>query len=54
MCGILCKLDKEKAYDHVDWYFLLAIMQKKKKKDLGINELGGSSGVLPQQLSLCW
>ena len=27
-CGILCKLDIEKAYDHVDWSFLLTIMQK--------------------------
>ncbi|RVW78712.1 hypothetical protein CK203_048470 [Vitis vinifera] len=27
-CGIWCKLDIEKAYDHVDWSFLLTIMQK--------------------------
>ena len=25
---ILCKLDIEKAYDHVDWDFLLAVMEK--------------------------
>ena len=27
-CGILCKLDIEKAYDHVDWSLLLTVMQK--------------------------
>ena len=26
--GILCKLDIEKVYDHVDWSFLLIVMQK--------------------------
>ena len=26
--GILCKLDIEKAYDSVDWSFLLTVMQK--------------------------
>ena len=26
--GILCKLDIEKAYDNVDWYFLLTVVQK--------------------------
>ena len=26
--GILCKLDIEKAYDNVDWYFLFTVMQK--------------------------
>ena len=26
--GILCKLDIEKVYDHVDWFFLLIVMQK--------------------------
>ena len=26
--AILCKLDIEKAYDHVDWSFLLAVMEK--------------------------
>ena len=27
-CGILCKLDIEKTYDHVNWSFLLTVMQK--------------------------
>ena len=31
-----------------------AVLIANKEKDFGINELGGSSGVLPQQLSLCW
>ena len=26
--AILCKLDIEKAYDHVDWSFLLVVMEK--------------------------
>ena len=26
--GILCKLDIEKAYDHLDWNFLLSVMSK--------------------------
>ena len=27
-CGILCKLDIEKAYDNVNWSFLLLVMKK--------------------------
>ena len=25
--GVLCKLDMEKAYDHINWNFLLLVMQ---------------------------
>lgn len=27
-CGILCKLDIEKTYDHVDWACLLSVLHK--------------------------
>ena len=26
--GVLCKLDVEKAYDHINWSFLLKVLQK--------------------------
>ena len=26
--GVLCKLDIEKVYDHVNWKFLLAVIKK--------------------------
>ena len=26
--GVLCKLDLEKAYDHINWDFLMTMMQK--------------------------
>ena len=26
--GVLCKLDIEKAYDHVNWKFLIAVLRK--------------------------
>ena len=36
--GVMCKLDIEKAYDHVCWKFLLAMLKK-----MGFGE--GLSGV---------
>ena len=27
--GVLCKLDIKKAYDHINWNFLLGVIQKK-------------------------
>ena len=27
-CGVLCKLDIEKVYDHVNWNFLLLVLRK--------------------------
>ena len=27
-CGILCKLDIKKAYDHVNWNFLSFVLEK--------------------------
>ena len=44
-CGILCKLDIEKAYDNVNWSFLLLFM--KKKWCLGRGGLGESSVAYP-------
>jgi hypothetical protein len=26
--GVLCKLDMEKAYDHVDWNFLIYLLRR--------------------------
>ena len=44
-----CKLDIEKAYDHVDWSFLLLVMPK-----MGFGEkwLGGSDCAYPHPLCL--
>ena len=49
--GILCKLDREKAYGNVDWFLFSQLC---KKWVLGRNGLSGSSGASPLQASLCW
>lgn len=36
-CGVLCKFDIEKAYDYVNWNFLLLVLQK---KDFGEKLIG--------------
>lgn len=36
--GVLCKLDTEKAYDHVNWNFLLSML---RKSDFGGNSVLG-------------
>ena len=35
--GVLCKLDIEKAYNHINWNFLLLVMQKNEKLASWIN-----------------
>ncbi|RVW92453.1 hypothetical protein CK203_042697 [Vitis vinifera] len=43
--GVLCKLDLEKAYNHINWDFLLTMMQKWV---LGRNGLAGLGGASPR------
>ena len=48
--GVLCKLDIEKAYDQINWKFLISVLQK---WGLGANGLSGKNGVYPPLLSRC-
>ena len=43
--GVICKLDIEKAYGHVNWVFLIVVM--KKKRVLTINGLDGFNSAFP-------
>ena len=50
--SILCKLDIEKAYDHVNWFFLLTVMQK---KGFGEKWVGWIKWCISTaSFSLCW
>ena len=50
--GVICKLDIEKAYDHVDRNFVFAILEK--NGGLAPSRLVGLDGVFPQYVSLFW
>ncbi|RVW87039.1 hypothetical protein CK203_048366 [Vitis vinifera] len=47
--GDSCKLDTEKAYDHVEWSFLLSVMEK-----MGLGRKGKVDQVEEQMTFLCW
>ena len=49
--AILCKLDIEKAYDHVEWPFLLTIMEK---MEFGEKWLKWIKWFYPQPVFPCW
>ena len=43
--GVICKLDIEKAYGHVNWGFLIVVMKKKWVST--INGLDGCNSAFP-------
>ncbi|RVW30293.1 Transposon TX1 uncharacterized 149 kDa protein [Vitis vinifera] len=49
--GVLCKLDLEKAYDRINWDFLLSVMQR---MGFGRNGLGGLDGAYPPPRFRFW
>ena len=51
--GVVCKLDIEKAYDHLNWEFVLEVMRRKVfAKDGCLGSLGACLQLLSQSLSI--
>ena len=49
--GLICKLDIEKAYDSLNWQFLMKVM---RKMGFGSKWLVGCGVVSPQPNFRCW